>query len=400
MTPLLPLFTRCLAETASIDPIPSTHQLPSPGLPSPPPHCPLPHRCRPPPPPPPPLSPPHYLLSQQLPTGISRSVSSLRFSSRGHLLAASAADGSVRLYPVLPSPTAPLSPHPTLLTDAHEGGINEVSFSADDRQLCSASDDKTLVLWDVETATPLRTLRGHSSYVFCCAFTPASSLLLSGSYDESVKLWDLRQQRPARTLAAHSEAVTAVDCKQGQQAQAVSSSYDGLCRVWDLTTGACLRTIYVDKVPATSSARFTPNGKFVLTSYLDGCIRLWDYTTGTMVKQYEGHVNAAWCCATGFLVTHRKKYVVGGSEDGRLYVWDIQSREVVQRLDVGKAGGGGGAGGGGVVAKVGSSGAGVCLALTCHPTRHVMVSSVTVDGGQGSALSVFTDNDSELVIAE
>ena len=346
-------------------------------------------------------SPPRYTLSQQLPTGITRSLSCLRFSTKGHLLAASAADGTVRLYPLTPSSTSPLSPNPTLLTDAHEGGINEVAFSSDDRQLATASDDKTLTLYDTDTATPLRTLRGHSHYVFCCAFTPASSLLLSGSYDETVKLWDLRQQRPARTLSAHSQPVTSVDCKQGGAAQAVSSSYDGLSRVWDLTTGACLRTIYVDKLPPTSHVRFTPNGKFLLSSYLDGAIRLWDYTDvggagGGLVKKYDGHVNAAWCCATGFLVTHRKKYVVGGSEDGRLYVWDIQTREVVQKLEVG---GGGGLGGGGV-AKVGGSGAGVCLALTCHPTRHVMVSSVTVEHGQGSALSVFTDNESDLVIAE
>ena len=226
---------------------------------------------------------PQYSLAQQLPTGVSRSVSSIQFSSSGGLLAASAADGSIRLYPVTPSPTAPLSSSPALLSDAHEGGVNELSFSSDDRSLCSASDDKTLVVWDVEAASPLRTLRGHSHYVACCAFSSTSSLLLSGSYDETIKLWDLRQQKPARTVQAHSEAVTSVDCHH-RDTQAVSASYDGLSRVWDLTTGACLRTIYVDKTPPVSAVRFTPNGKFLLSSYLDGRIRLWDYSRGGGVR--------------------------------------------------------------------------------------------------------------------
>ena len=346
------------------------------------------------------VSHPRYSLAQQLPANPTHSLSSLQFSSNGSLLAASAADGSVRLYSVLPSSTAPISTAPTALSDAHEAGVNEVAFSSDDRQLCTASDDKTLVVWDVETSSPIRTLRGHSGHVFCCSFSPSSALLLSGSYDETVKLWDLRQSKPARTLATHTEAVTSVRCHHSK-AQAVSSSYDGLSRVWDLTTGALLRTIYAkpppdqtppDKIPPVSASRFTPNGKFLLSSYLDGKIRLWNYEQGgECVRTYEGHFNAAWCCATGFLVTYQRKYLVGGSEDGRVYIWDITSREVVQRIDVGN---------GGVVAKVGGTGAGVCVAVSCHPTRHVLVTSVTVEPGQASQLSVFTDNDTETVITD
>ena len=161
-------------------------------------------------------SPPHYVLTQQLPTN-SRSVSSIKFSNKGHLLAAASADGLIRLFNVVASPSAPLSPSPSSLPVQHDaGGINEVSFSPDDRLLCSASDDKTLCLFDLETQQVMRTLRGHSHYVFCCSFSPTSSLLLSGSWDETIRLWDLRQQKPARSINAHSEPVVGLDCSVQQ----------------------------------------------------------------------------------------------------------------------------------------------------------------------------------------
>lgn len=39
--------------------------------------------------------------------------------------------------------------------------------------------------------TTARTLRGHSSYVFCLNYNPQSNLIVSGSFDESVRLWDV-----------------------------------------------------------------------------------------------------------------------------------------------------------------------------------------------------------------
>jgi len=73
----------------------------------------------------------------------------------------------------------------------------------------------------------LKTLRGHTNYVFCVNFNPQSNLIVSGSFDETVRIWDVKQGRLLRTLAAHSDPVTAVDFNP-DGTLIVSSSYDGL----------------------------------------------------------------------------------------------------------------------------------------------------------------------------
>lgn len=48
-----------------------------------------------------------------------------------------------------------------------------------DRYLCSASDDRTLKLWNAVNGECLRTLEGHTNYVVCCNFNPQGNRLVS-----------------------------------------------------------------------------------------------------------------------------------------------------------------------------------------------------------------------------
>jgi COMPASS component SWD3 len=51
------------------------------------------------------------------------------------------------------------------------------------------------------------------------------------------------------------------------------------------------------------------------------------------VKTYIGHANHKFCAAAIFASTGARPYVVAGSEDKRVCVWDVQSRELVQALE-------------------------------------------------------------------
>ena len=62
----------------------------------------------------------------------------------------------------------------------------------------SASSDNTLIVWDVQRGSSLRTLRGHEAAVSC--LTVVGRRVLSGSHDGTVREWDWRDGSCVRAV--------------------------------------------------------------------------------------------------------------------------------------------------------------------------------------------------------
>ncbi len=75
---------------------------------------------------------------------------------------------------------------------AHQGDVMSVSFSPDGKTLASASDDKTVRLWNIESEKEIKYLEGYDGPVTGMAFSPDGRQLASASYDETVRLLDIR----------------------------------------------------------------------------------------------------------------------------------------------------------------------------------------------------------------
>jgi WD40 repeat protein len=91
-----------------------------------------------------------------------------------------------------PPPAAPAPVPPSRLARTLSGHTVAISgaFSPDGRLLATASDDKTVRLWDPATGKPLRTLVGHTGLVTGVAFRPDGRLLATADSDGTARLWD------------------------------------------------------------------------------------------------------------------------------------------------------------------------------------------------------------------
>lgn len=102
-------------------------------------------------------------------------------------------------------------------------------------------------------------------------------------------------------------------------------------RIWDTASGQCLKTLIDDDNPPVSFVKFSPNGKYILAATLDNTLKLWDYSKGKCLKTYTGHKNEKYCIFANFSVTGGK-WIVSGSEDSMVYIWNLQTKEIVQKL--------------------------------------------------------------------
>lgn len=232
------------------------------------------------------------------------------------------------------------------LAGVHQRGISEASWSLDSAYLATASDDKTIAIWSIaasaaaasaaNTNEPLKVLHGHSSYVYCCAFSPSGSLLASGGFDDSLKLWDIRKGRPFLEVAAHGDPVTSVSFSD-DSSMVLTSSFDGLIRLWDTDNGRCLKTLVDNDNPPVAWAVFTPGSRYILAATLDSCLRLWCPTTGRCIRTFTapGFTLKKFPCAAKISIRGGDRLVLfAGEEGGFVYYWDLATKELLGRTQV------------------------------------------------------------------
>ena len=165
----------------------------------------------------------------------------------------------------------------------HESDINKMVVSPNDKMAASASQDKTIRLWSMESLRDdddlrlLHTLKGHKRGVWDVAFSPVDRMLASASGDGSVRLWSLspdalRSSPCVRTFEGHTASVLRVSFVSAGL-QVMSGGADGLVKLWTLrgTATECVGTFdrHRDKIWAMASRPWVGTSSKVLKNKED-----------------------------------------------------------------------------------------------------------------------------------
>ena len=98
---------------------------------------------------------------------------------------------------------------PNCPVTGHSSTVSSVAFGPG-RVLASGSWDCTIGIWDVNSGNRLRSLKGHSSYVLCVAFSKVGRFLVSGSGHAELFIWDVNTGECVRTLNGHKHPLSSV----------------------------------------------------------------------------------------------------------------------------------------------------------------------------------------------
>lgn len=105
------------------------------------------------------------------------------------------------------------SPVANYTLNAHdERGVNYVEYYplADKPYLLTTSDDRTIKIFDYQSKNVVATLEGHTHNVSFAVWHPELPLIISGSEDSTIKLWNARSYKLEKTLNFGMERVWCV----------------------------------------------------------------------------------------------------------------------------------------------------------------------------------------------
>jgi mitogen-activated protein kinase organizer 1 len=246
-------------------------------------------------------------------------------------------DRTIRLYNPQKASTTSVAPtssnvYPPGLVNkytAHGYEVLSIDVNEGNDRFVSTGGDKTVFLWDVQTAQTVRRYTGHAGRVNRGVFAgDEGSVIVTGSFDGTVKIWDVKSNsyKPIMTLDDAKDSITDVAI---HDAEVVTASVDGRMRSYDIRTGMC----QVDVIGhSCTSLAVTKKGTEVLVGALDSTVRLMDRTNGELLKAYNDvtFVNKEFRVRSTLGLND--SVVVSGSDDGMVFVWDIMGGECLHKF--------------------------------------------------------------------
>src|SRR5262245_4842994 len=221
----------------------------------------------------------------------------------------------------------------------HKVKINNIAWSPDGSWLASAADDGTVRIWDPETGKQLHLLRhakkGEQKYVFHVGVMSNGRTLVSGSR-AGLRVWDALAGELVRNLEGYGPLVVPIpggdQILTSQEAEAKARS---VCLL-SLPGGEAWR-FPLSHLGYGPFATATPDGRFVIVTD-DEAIQLLDVFSGAEVKTLHEHPAESVLSKIDkgvytLAVSPQGDYLAAGSEDRRVYVYNLRSHRLERTLE-------------------------------------------------------------------
>ncbi len=265
------------------------------------------------------------------------------------------------------------------------GSPNWVLFSPDGTMVVSTNRDGTVTRWDVASATPLETLRGHSNFVQQPVFSPDGKTLYTVSHDgtaiawdlagnrtlerpftftndrtfertgydghpgrlspdgrfvavglkeQGIALWDARELKPvgAPLLATGGEVKSLAFSPDGSTLAAATAG-PGASQVtlWDVGSRARLHELYAGNPSIILAVGFSPDEETLATASSDLGLRRWDVANGELLDSpgFGGASDVAFSADGAMIAT-----ITSEGIDERAELFDTATRTSIATFDL------------------------------------------------------------------
>ncbi|KAH7923256.1 WD40 repeat-like protein [Leucogyrophana mollusca] len=202
----------------------------------------------------------------------------------------------------------------------HDSIVKWIAISPDGRRIASGLGGGGLVVWDALTRKVVHEIKGGS--VYRLAYSPNGRWIATAPMDDErvIRLWDADSGRPGRELLKCNGEVLCVAFSPDGSRVAVGLEY-GSFQVIDVSTGESVVGPIKGHTQLVRSVVYSPDGRLLVTASDDSSIRVWDSKTGIEVgKPMLGHD------VTCISITADGRRIASAGNDKTVRVWDLETR--------------------------------------------------------------------------
>src|SRR5919204_1352996 len=258
----------------------------------------------------------------------------------------------------------------------HKNWVNTARFSPDGRYVLTAADDKTVRIWESATGAQVKSLPYPGGLVNYAVWSPDGNLVVAGGGKGAI-VWHWRTGKIVGHVRT-PDVVIGVASGGPQGEYVAAASFDDVARIWDLRIGKLLwkkeiphlHSVALDRAgrrlltgsglgdqlgriflwqhpkqkpvivnapdadgthpqrDALNSAVFSADGRYVITGSEDKSVAVWDASTGAKLSQLYGPKDAVM----GVSMSPNDKFVAAASRDGAIYLFDWYAEDRIAKI--------------------------------------------------------------------
>lgn len=203
--------------------------------------------------------------------------------------------------------------------EAHQARISDLSFDANLRQLATASEDRTIKIWDYRNRKLLKTIY-TTAPVTSITYSPNGHYLLCSDKNKKLLLYDVRGVKQ-EVLYENQYQETLLDVQFDFTAQKIAVLLPSKLLLLDANKNLLLQEL--SDTNAIKAVHFHPTHDYLFTGHADGSVKLWSLLSYKVEESLPVHQGAVKALSSIYDSQTERFFVVSGGGDQKVVVNEV-----------------------------------------------------------------------------